>query len=227
MADLDNVISKIKRVRASGEKPKLQTFLGMPLQQYSCEICGKTAQYGINQCPYCGRWVGVTGWLSNHKACWSDLYGSCKICGDFIVGQLGEKRDVLSHEEILDPYLISIKEKFTEVEEYFKGKRVYWGPVVLLLNEAIMITLQRLIIEKRGIKPIEQLKKEKKLYFDVLVRIISKGGVEITHLKDLELLKDLRNKIEHEDYKPSKKEVLWAFKTAKRFISQFYPEIFQ
>ena len=90
-----------------------------------------------------------------------------------------------------------------------------------------MITLQRIIIEKKGVKTIEELKKQRKLYFDVLVNIAEKSGVKISNLEDLEILKTLRNKVEHEGHRPSKENALWAYKTAKAFISQHYPAIFE
>lgn len=226
MVDIDDVIAKIRRIRAQGEKPKMKTFLGLPFESYSCEICGKATK-SIVQCPYCGRWVGVTELFYRHKKCWDNAYGCCKICSDFIKDQLGKVEEVMpANQSILDPYLVSVREKFLEVGEYFKGRRFSWGPVVILLFEAVMLTLQRIIIDKKGVKSVEQLRKEKKLYFDILVKILEREGVKVKNIRDLEILKDLRNKVEHEGFKPSKEDAVWAYNTAKNFISQYYPKIF-
>lgn len=226
VTDLDDIIIKIRRIRAQGEKPKLKTLLGLPLESYSCEICGGRTN-NIVQCPYCGRWVGVTELFYRHKKCWDDAYGCCKICGDFIRDRLGKVGGTdFEKQEILDPYLVSVREKFLEVGEYFKGIRFSWGPVVILLFEAVMLTLQRIIIDKKGTKAIEQLKKEKKIYFDILVKILEKEDVVVKNVKNLEILKDLRNRVEHEGYKPSKDEAVWAYNITKEFISQYYPNIF-
>lgn len=88
MTDIRKIISEIQRVRKPGEKPVVEKnkFLGMEMKASyaSCEICGKISAPGVNQCPYCGRFVGLAGWASPHKECWDSSYGCCKICGAFI-----------------------------------------------------------------------------------------------------------------------------------------------
>ena len=127
---------------------------------------------------------------------------------------------------VLDPYLASVREKFAEVSKYFKGEKgVLWGPVVVLSFDAVMCALQRAVIDVKGIRVIEQLRREKKLYFDTLVKILKDEGLIGTdELKELEILKDLRNRVVHEDYHPTKQHALWAYEVARTFIAKRYPE---
>ncbi|MEM2293835.1 MAG: hypothetical protein QXX41_11220, partial [Nitrososphaerota archaeon] len=43
--------------------------------------------------------------------------------------------------------------------------------------------------------------------------------------KNLEILRDLRNRIVHEDYHPSKEQALWVVNFTKTFITKHYPEL--
>jgi enamine deaminase RidA (YjgF/YER057c/UK114 family) len=61
--------------------------------------------------------------------------------------------------------------------------------------EAVMLTLQRMVVDKKGVTTLEELRKQKKLYFDTLVNILEKEGLKLEDVKDLEILKDLRNKL--------------------------------
>lgn len=136
---------------------------------------------------------------------------------------------IMVKEKILDPYLASVKEKISETESYFKGEKgVSWGPVIVLLFDALMFMLQRLIIDIKGIKPIEELRKEKKLYFDNLISILKEKEhiLDLDELKELEILRDLRNRVVHEDYRPTKDHAIWAYALVKKVISKYYPEIF-
>ena len=129
----------------------------------------------------------------------------------------------------LDPYLISVKEKIYEAESYFRGEKgILWSQVIILLYDAIMSTLQRLVIDIKGIKPIEQMRREKKLYFDNLISILRKEGkITSEEIKELEILRDLRNRVVHEDYRPSKEHASWAFEVTRAFIKKTYPEVFK
>jgi hypothetical protein len=226
VAKIDEIVSKIPKIRAQGEKRKVPTLMGLPLVYPSCEVCGKVALSDI-QCPYCGRWVGVTTIFYGHKTCWDTTYGCCRICSNFIKEQLSTFEESPQIEQkTLDPYLVNIKEKFHEVAEFFKGKRFSWAPVVILMFEAVMLTLQRMVVDKKGVTTLEELRKQKKLYFDTLVNILEKEGLKLEDVKDLEILKDLRNKVEHEGFKPSKEEALWSYSIVKNFISKYYPQIF-
>nr|MDO8133553.1 hypothetical protein [Candidatus Njordarchaeum guaymaensis] len=92
-----NVISRISRVRASGEKPSINKFLGLPMDYSSCEVCAKISTPGVTQCIYCGRFVGVRNPLiSGHEECWSSVYGCCKICADFIRKEMARSTKVES-----------------------------------------------------------------------------------------------------------------------------------
>jgi len=137
------------------------------------------------------------------------------------------KPPVLTKEKVLDPYLASVREKFSDAESYFRGERVQWGPVIVDMFDAVMLTLQRLVIDAKGIEPIEELRKEKKLYFDSLASILSREGIlKPEDLKELSILKDLRNRIVHEDYRPAREHAVWAYNVVKRFISKYYTDVF-
>ena len=141
------------------------------------------------------------------------------------------KRREVSKKEVspavLDPYLASVKEKFAEISQYFRGEKgVLWGPVVVLAFDAVMSAMQRMIIDVKGVKVIEQLRREKRLYFDTLAKILrDEGLVEPDELKELEILKDLRNRIVHEDYHPTKHHALWAYEVARKFIAKRYANV--
>jgi len=95
--------------------------------------------------------------------------------------------------------------------------------------DAVMLALQRLVIDsKGGVALIEDLRREKKLYFDTLANVLSKEGVlSPEDRKELEILKDLRNRIVHEDYRPAKEHAVWAYNLVKKFISKHYDEVFK
>jgi len=141
-----------------------------------------------------------------------------------------EHVEIIARKKVLDPYLVSVKERIYEAESYFRGEKgISWGPVIRLFFDALMSTLQRLVIDIKGVKPIEELRKERKLYFDNLIRILNREGniLNPDDVKDLEILRDLRNRVVHEDYRPSKDHAIWAYNVIKRFISKYYPEVFE
>ena len=127
----------------------------------------------------------------------------------------------------MDPYLDSVKEKFVEAGSYLEERRFSRGIVINLLWDAIMTTLQRMVIDKKGLKVLEQLRKDKKIYFETLISILRKDDVEISNVMELDILRDLRNRVVHEGYRPTEQNVKWAYETVKTFILQCYPEIFQ
>ncbi|MEM3873977.1 MAG: hypothetical protein QXU45_02470 [Candidatus Bathyarchaeia archaeon] len=127
--------------------------------------------------------------------------------------------------ELLDPYLTDVKEKLLEAEQYLKGKKISTGIIVTLCYEAVITTLQRMIIDKKGMKPIEDLRKEKKIYFDNLVNILRNSGVNIENITDLEILRDLRNRVVHEGYKPTEQNAKWAYEVVKKFVLKHYPKV--
>jgi hypothetical protein len=131
-------------------------------------------------------------------------------------------------EKVLDPYLASVKENILEVESYFKGEKgISWGPVIVHLFDAVMLTLQRLVIDKKGVKPIEELRRERKLYFDNLISILKDEEkiLDPEDLKELEILRDLRNRVVHENYRPTKDNVIWAYNLVRRFVLKYYPDV--
>jgi hypothetical protein len=131
-------------------------------------------------------------------------------------------------EKVLDPYLASVKENILEVESYFKGEKgISWGPVIVHLFDAVMLTLQRLVIDKKGVKPIEELRRERKLYFDNLISILKDEEkiLDPKDLKELEILRDLRNRVVHENYRPTKDNVIWAYNLVRRFVLKYYPDV--
>jgi len=130
-------------------------------------------------------------------------------------------------EVIVSPLLESAREKLELAEEYIrKNREVLRGQIVRLSYEAVIDSLREKVIDLKGIKLIEQLRKNTKLYLGILVDILQKEGLSY-NFKDLEKLKDLRNKVVHEDHRPSRKNALWAFSIARSFIAEMYPEVIE
>jgi uncharacterized protein YutE (UPF0331/DUF86 family) len=68
---------------------------------------------------------------------------------------------------------------------------------------------------------IEQMRREKKLYLEVLARQLAEmGAISGEELKSIEILRHLRNRVVHEDYHPTKEQALWAYEFVKSFIEQ-------
>ncbi|MEM1738208.1 MAG: hypothetical protein QXF72_02495 [Nitrososphaerota archaeon] len=130
----------------------------------------------------------------------------------------------------IDPYLSSAKEKALAMERYFKGETsVSWSPIITLAHDALISILQRMLIDLKGseaISIIEQLRREKKLYLHTLSKMLKDNNViDEEDMKNLEILRDLRNRIVHEDYHPSKEQALWVVNFTKTFITKHYPEL--
>jgi len=130
----------------------------------------------------------------------------------------------------LSPWLEGARENLELAEEYAKQDReILWGEAISLSFKALMNALQGKIIDLKGIKVIEQLKKNKKVQLDVLINILQKQGL-LFKTEDLDNLRHLRNLVEHPDipyFRPSKKGALYAFNVARSFILQMYPEIYE
>ena len=96
---------------------------------------------------------------------------------------------------ILDPYLSSARDKLLEAEACFRGERgVLWNPVVILYHDALMLALQRIIIDKKGLKVIENLRKARRLHLSTLIRILEREGkLTPEEIKNFEMLRDLRD----------------------------------
>jgi len=126
-------------------------------------------------------------------------------------------------EDTLDPYLELLKEKLAEAEQYLRGPRSSWRIAIILCYDAIITALTRMVIDKKGIKPNRAAKKGKRLYFDSLVSILKKEGIEISNLTDLEILRSLRNEVVHENRTPTQENAKWAYATAIRLPTAFPP----
>ncbi|MDG6225419.1 MAG: hypothetical protein QCI82_07890 [Candidatus Thermoplasmatota archaeon] len=89
--DLSRVISEIKRVRPSGDRPK-ETIGETDMFVFECDLCLMKIKEGeLTQCPYCGRWVCL-------KRCYSKDESSCISCESMI----RLKRESIQHiKEIL------------------------------------------------------------------------------------------------------------------------------
>jgi len=130
----------------------------------------------------------------------------------------------------VDPYLLSAREKVIAMERYFRGETsVSWSPIITLAHDALLSALQRMVIDLKGsdgVSMIEQLRREKKLYLSTLSRILKDSDViSEREMMDLEILRDLRNRIVHEDYHPSKEQAQWALNLAKTFLKKHYPQL--
>ncbi|MEM1661085.1 MAG: hypothetical protein QXR17_08130 [Candidatus Bathyarchaeia archaeon] len=130
----------------------------------------------------------------------------------------------------VDPYLLSAREKVIAMERYFRGETsVSWSPIITLAHDALLSALQRMVIDLKGsegVSMIEQLRREKKLYLSTLSRILKDSDViSEREMMDLEILRDLRNRIVHEDYHPSREQAQWALNLAKTFLKKHYPQL--
>jgi len=130
----------------------------------------------------------------------------------------------------IDPYLLSAREKVIAMERYFRGETsVSWSPIITLAQDALLSALQRMVIDLKGgegVSMIEQLRREKKLYLSTLSRILKDSDViSEREMMDLEILRDLRNRIVHEDYHPSREQAQWALNLTKTFLKKHYPQL--
>jgi len=130
----------------------------------------------------------------------------------------------------VDPYILSAVEKIKAMEKYFKGvTSVSWSPVISMAHDALLALLQKMIIDSKGsegIALIEQLRREKKINLSTLVKILRQFNViDEDEEKNIEILRDLRNRVVHEDYHPSKEQALWALNLVKTITRKHYPDI--
>jgi DNA-binding Lrp family transcriptional regulator len=124
-----------------------------------------------------------------------------------------------------DPYLASALEKLKAIERYLKGEvSVTWSPVVTLAHDALLTYMQRMLVELKGpdgVKTVEQMRREKKLFLEALARQLAEmDAICEEELKSIEILRDLRNRVVHEDYHPTRAQALWAYNFVKNFIEQ-------
>ena len=137
-------------------------------------------------------------------------------------------REVLKKKQPLDPYLVSLRHRITSMRRYFKGETsVSWSPVISLAYEGALSLLQRIIIDKEedGVKFIEKLRSEKKLHLSFLAsELRQRNMITEEEFKSLEILRDLRNRVVHEDYHPTKEQAEWARNLIEEMTRKYYPE---
>lgn len=127
-----------------------------------------------------------------------------------------------------DPYLIAAVEKLHSIERYCRGDvSVAWGPVVTMAHDALMSVMHKMLIDAKGaegVKILEQWRAERKLNLSTFIRTLKEWGLLVDdEVKELEILRDLRNRVVHEDYHPSREQALWAYNLVKRFVKSHYP----
>lgn len=91
----------------------------------------------------------------------------------------------------LDSYLLWVKERIIEARDYLKGRKPFLGITISLLFDTLSLTLQRIVIDRKGISIIDQMRKEKKIYFDTFVGIFRQESVKLEKLNIVENCKSL------------------------------------
>jgi len=122
----------------------------------------------------------------------------------------------------VDPYLLKAIENLRRAREVMTDDP---SETVFYAFNAVMDVLQRRIIDEKGVKVIEDLQKQKKIYLDILLKILKDVKVEIS--RDLEnqlhMLRELRNRVVHGGYKATESEAVWALRLAESLASSWYP----
>ena len=127
----------------------------------------------------------------------------------------------------LDPYLYRVREIIREVESYLRSERgTSWSRAILLLYDAIMLILQKLAMDTKGINAIQQMEQEEERHFDNLIDLLQKEGkITPEEITQLEILRNLQDKVANGNYRPSREDVSYAFERTVRFIKKRYPKI--
>ena len=77
-----------------------------------------------------------------------------------------------------------------------------------------------------GVKVIEEYRARKQLHISALAKILKEKGVLTDEeLKDIEIFKDLRNRVVHEDYHPTKEQARWTAELVQKIIRKHYPSL--
>ena len=131
-----------------------------------------------------------------------------------------------------------IKERPGPIHPYVRDMKMYLEEAgrciarnpettIIYAFKAVMAALEMKIIKVKGMQVLENLRREKKLYMRSLVSTLEKAGVKLTNSirNELDMLRDIRNKVEHEHYHPSEDEARWAFQLAKKTIRKLLPEV--
>ena len=130
----------------------------------------------------------------------------------------------LPDEDPPDPYLIRVLRCLKKAKE-----RLTEDPTdsVLYSFNAVMFTLQRKVIEQKGVKILEELRRKGKLYMEVLLGVLRDTGIDLGKdvKSQLDMLRELRNKIVHEGYRADEGEGLWAIGLAEGLAFSWYPEL--
>ncbi|MEZ0346101.1 MAG: DUF4145 domain-containing protein [Infirmifilum sp.] len=102
-------------------------------------------------------------------------------------------------------------------------------PIISMVHDALLAALQKLLIDVKGaegVSIIEQLRRDRKLHLSTLARMLrDAGAIDEEDLKNIEILRDLRNRVVHEDYHPSREQAKWALKFVETFIRKRYPDV--
>jgi len=172
-----------------------------------------------------GEFWGSKGSLRNfHTVCFFGPDSYCEMVRrafEEIVGRIIQLTlsDMLN---LVDPYLLRVINNLRRSREVMVEAP---SEAVCHAFNAVMNVFQRRIIDEKGVKVLEDLKRRRKMYLDILLKVLKDAGVEIG--KDLEnqlhMLRELRNKVQHEDYKPTEDETAWALRLAKNVASSWYP----
>ena len=127
----------------------------------------------------------------------------------------------------LDPYLSRVKEMIREVESYLRSERgTSWSRAILLLYDAIMLILQKLAMDTKGIKAIQQMEQEEGRHFDNLINLLQEEGkITSEEIKQLKILRNLQYNVTYGNYRPSRGDVSDAFERTVRFIKKRYPKV--
>jgi|GEM_PF-4926388 hypothetical protein len=123
----------------------------------------------------------------------------------------------------LDPFRSRILRRSREIQTYIS--QGFWNQVIKESYNTVILCLECLVMDHVGVKVIEQLKKESKIYLDPLINCLKSKGIIIKFQGELEKLRYFRNKVEHEHEDAQKQDAEWAFHTLKCFLSEYYPEV--
>jgi len=93
--------------------------------------------------------------------------------------------------------------------------------------DAILFVLQQKVADVLGMNSLIKLRKERKLSLGELLKELARAGIELDDelRKELDTLRDLRNRIVHEGFRASKGNAEWALTVAKKLITLLYPNI--
>jgi len=127
----------------------------------------------------------------------------------------------------LDPYVYRVREIIREVESYLRSESgTSWSRAISLLYDAVTLTLQKLVIDIKGINAVERMEREEERHFDNLINLLQEEGkITSEEINQLEILRDLQDKVANGNYRPSRGDVSDAFERAAAFIKKRYPEV--